>query len=164
MRISDKIVREEIIMARKHWFSLSLAHKCQLEFALAVLLIIGAGLFIPYRWMDKLIAQSKLELAKTEVAHVLERHFPADDKAGQLESVGVDVLICGAISRALANMVTASGIQLLPYVTGRVNDVLLAYLNDQLVQAQFIRPGCWPGARKGFGRRRRGSQWQVGRR
>jgi len=74
-------------MARKHWFSLSLAHKCQLEFALAVLLIIGAGLFIPYRWMDKLIAQSKLELAKTEVAHVLERHFPADDKAGQLESV-----------------------------------------------------------------------------
>ena len=85
-------------------------------------------------------------------------------RTGQLKDLGIDVLICGAISRVLANMITASGIQLLPYVTGRVNDVLQAYLNGQLVQPQFIMPGCWPGARKGFGRRQRGCRWRGERR
>ena len=85
-------------------------------------------------------------------------------RAGQIKNLEVDVLVCGAISRVLANMITASGIQLLPYVTGRVNDVLQAYLAGQLVKPEFSMPGCWPGARKGFGRRRRGCQWRGGHR
>ena len=85
-------------------------------------------------------------------------------RTDQLRNLEVNVLVCGAISRILANMITASGIELLPYVTGRVNNVLQAYLNGQLVQSQFTMPGCWPGARKGFGRRRRGRRWQGGQR
>ena len=85
-------------------------------------------------------------------------------RAGQLKNLGVDVLVCGAISRVLANMVTASGIQVLPYVTGSIDDVLQAYLTGQLVKPEFSMPGCWPGARRGFGRRRRGCQWRGGRR
>ncbi len=85
-------------------------------------------------------------------------------RAGNLKNLGVDVLICGAISQALANMVTASGIQVLPYVTGRVNDVLEAYLTGQLAKPQFSMPGCWPGARKGFGRGMRRCRWRGGRR
>ena len=78
-------------------------------------------------------------------------------RASQLKSLGVDTLVCGAISRVLANMVTSSGIQLLPYVTGRVDDILQAYLTGQLAKPEFSMPGgCWPGARKGFGRRGRG--------
>lgn len=87
-------------------------------------------------------------------------------RAGQLKRLGVDVLVCGAISQALANMVSASGIQVLPYVTGRVDDVLQAYLTGQLVQPQFSMPGYWPGARKGFGRCGRGGRgrhWRGGR-
>jgi len=84
-------------------------------------------------------------------------------RANQLKALGVDVLICGAISRALANMVTASGIEVLPYVTGHVDNVLGAYLTGQLVRPQFSMPGCWPGARKGFGRRRRGCRWRGGK-
>jgi len=59
------------------WYrlSLSLAAKCRLGFAFAVLLIIAAGLFVPYRWMDKLVEQGKHELAQAEVQHVLQRHF-----------------------------------------------------------------------------------------
>ena len=87
-------------------------------------------------------------------------------RAGQLKNLGVDVLVCGAISRVLANMVTTSGIQVLPYVTGSINDVLQAYLTGQLVKPEFSMPGCWPGARKGFGRRsgqgRRGCRWRGG--
>ena len=84
-------------------------------------------------------------------------------RAGRLKSLEADVLVCGAISRALAQMVTASGIQVLPYVTGRVDDVLQAYLSGQLVRPQFTMPGCWPGARRGFGHWRRGCRWQGGR-
>ena len=99
----------------------------------------------------KVIERSEIELKDESLLQ----------RAGQLKDLGIDVLICGAISQALANMVTASGIQLLPYVTGSVNDVLEAYLSGQLVQPQFSMPGCWPGARRGFGRggrrcRRRG--------
>jgi len=86
------------------------------------------------------------------------------ERAGRLKQLGVNVLLCGAISRALANMVTESGIQVLPYVTGRVDDVLQAYLTGQLVQPQFTMPGYWPGARKSFRRWRRGCRWRGGRR
>jgi len=74
------------------------------------------------------------------------------ERVGQLKSLEVDVLVCGAISRALANMVIACGIEVLPYVTGRIDDVLKAYLTNQLVNPQFEMPGCWSGARRGFGR------------
>jgi predicted Fe-Mo cluster-binding NifX family protein len=85
-------------------------------------------------------------------------------RAGSLKRLGVDVLVCGAISRALACMVTASGIELLAFVTGGVDDVLQAYLSGQLVKPEFTMPGYWPGARKGFGRRGRGCRWRGGRR
>jgi len=85
-------------------------------------------------------------------------------RTGQIKNLEVDVLVCGAISRVLANMVATSGIQVLPYVTGNINDVLQAYLTGQLVKPKFSMPGCWPGARKGFGRRRRGCQWRGRRR
>ena len=85
-------------------------------------------------------------------------------RASQLKGLEVDVLVCGAISRILANMVTTSGIQVLPYVTGSIDDVLQAYLTGQLVKPEFAMPGCWSGARKGFGRRGgqggRGCQWR----
>ena len=101
------------------------------------------------------------EANRSEVA--LENQL-LPQRAGQLKNLGVDVLVCGAISRVLANMVITSGIQVLPYVTGEVDDVLQAYLTGQLVKPEFSMPGCWPGARKGFGRRRRGCQWRGGRR
>jgi predicted Fe-Mo cluster-binding NifX family protein len=84
-------------------------------------------------------------------------------RAVSLKNLGVDVLICGAISRALACMVTASGTEVLAFVTGRVGDVLQAYLTGQLVKPKFTMPGYWPGARKGFGRGRRRCRWQGGR-
>ena len=85
-------------------------------------------------------------------------------RAAQLKALGVDVLVCGAVSRLLAGMVTQSGIEVLPFVTGRVDNVLGAYMTGQLIRPEFSMPGCWPGARKGFGRRRRGCRWRGGRR
>jgi len=87
--------------------------------------------------------------------------FSLLQRAEKLKSLEVDVVVCGAISQALANMVAASGIQLLPYVTGGVDEILQAYLKGQLVQPRFAMPGCWPGARKGFGRRRGGGRRRL---
>jgi len=101
------------------------------------------------------------ETGRSEV-ELKDKSLPT--RTNKLKDLRVDVLICGAISQALAQMVTASGIQLLPYVTGRADEVLQAYITGVLVQRRFAMPGCWPGARKGFGRRRRGCQWRGGRR
>jgi predicted Fe-Mo cluster-binding NifX family protein len=77
------------------------------------------------------------------------------EKANRLKKLGVEVLICGAISRCLALQVQACGVKVLPYVVGQVDKILKAYLTGELIQPQFALPGCWPGARKGFRRRRR---------
>lgn len=70
--------------------------------------------------------------------------------ASQLVELNVDVLICGTISRSLATMLMASHIELIPFVTGSVAEVLDAYLNKQLDQAKFLQPGCNLRARKHF--------------
>ena len=102
----------------------------------------------------KEISQSEVELKAESLPQ----------RAGSLKNLGVDVLICGAISRALACMVAASGTEVLAFVTGRVDDVLEAYLTGQLVKPEFTMPGYWTGAREGFGRGRRRCRWRGGRR
>lgn len=84
-------------------------------------------------------------------------------RAGRLKTLGVDVLVCGAISRPLMYMLTASGVEVLPYVTGHADEVLQAYITGRLGRRQFLLPGFWPGARKGFRCRRRGHRWRGGR-
>lgn len=69
----------------------------------------------------------------------------------QLVGLGIDVVVCGAISRPLSATLTASNIKVIPFVSGSSDEVLDAYLNNRLAEPQFLQPGCWPGARKRFG-------------
>jgi predicted Fe-Mo cluster-binding NifX family protein len=87
----------------------------------------------------------------------------AAQRASRLKSLGINVLICGAISRPLMCMLTASGIDVLPYVTGPVDRILQAYRTGRLGQPQFVSPGFWPGARKAFRGWRRRCRWRGGR-
>ncbi|MBN1803715.1 MAG: hypothetical protein JW837_00560 [Sedimentisphaerales bacterium] len=82
-------------------------------------------------------------------------------KANRLKDLGVEVLICGAISRSLAFQVMSLGIEVLPYILGPVDEILNAYLTDRLGQPRYAMPCSWPGARKGF---RRGRRCRHGRR
>jgi predicted Fe-Mo cluster-binding NifX family protein len=90
----------------------------------------------------------------------LDKFLPK--RADQLERQGIDVLICGAVSQVLANMVAASGIEIMPYITGNVKTVIDAYKAGKLTNAEFSMPGCWLGIRKGS-RRRRVCRWRGGR-
>lgn len=114
-----------------------------------------------------------LEIEGGEVVSRVEKPiegFSLLERIGCLKELGSEVLICGAISRALANMVSASGIELLAYVTGDVDEVLGAYINGELSQSQYLKLGCWSGARNGFGgcgmgrgRGRGARRWRGGR-
>jgi predicted Fe-Mo cluster-binding NifX family protein len=91
------------------------------------------------------------EAGRSEQA--LSEVFPPQ-RAAHLSRLGVEVLICGAISRPLAGMVAASGITLVPFVSGECEEVLAAYLGGRLPSPHFLMPGCCgrgPRWRGGFG-------------
>jgi len=83
------------------------------------------------------------------------------ERTARLRQLGADVLICGAISRALAYMLAASDIEVLPFVTGSTEQVLDAYKTGELNRPQYALPGYWKGARRCFRKRRgrRGGDW-----
>ena len=55
---------------------------------------------------------------------------------------GIDVLICGAISRPLEAMLTSAGVDVIPRRCGKVEDVLAAFVSGQLTEQAFLMPGC----------------------
>jgi len=71
----------------------------------------------------------------------LEGYFPPW-RARKLLDLGVETLICGGISRQLAAMLYGSGITVLPWMSGFVEDVLQAYLGGKLPDQRFLMPGC----------------------
>ena len=78
---------------------------------------------------------------------------PLDKKARRIQDLSVQVMLCGAISRPLAQAISRAGIQIIPFVTGQVDDVLAAYLCGRLTDPHFLQPGCRPGARKQWSHR-----------
>ncbi|MGI6065682.1 MAG: NifB/NifX family molybdenum-iron cluster-binding protein [Bacillota bacterium] len=57
-----------------------------------------------------------------------------------LKRAEINILICGAISGCLQRIIESHGIQVLPWISGRVDDVLSAYQNGDLIN--FVMPGC----------------------
>ena len=60
------------------------------------------------------------------------------------------VLICGGISAFFANLIEAHGIQIVPFAAGTVDEVLKAYVNDDIYRKNFRMPGCKIGNDKAF--------------
>jgi predicted Fe-Mo cluster-binding NifX family protein len=83
-------------------------------------------------------------------------------RAARLASLGVDALVCGAISRPQEAMVQAYGLTVVPFVTGVLADVVEAWRAGRLASAAFRMPGCGGGRGRRFqgaggcGRRARG--------
>jgi predicted Fe-Mo cluster-binding NifX family protein len=79
-----------------------------------------------------------------EISRVVEvlDHVAIVDRVKLLTKLGVQVVICGAISRPSAALLTASGIRIIPLVSGAVREVVAAFLNGQLEDPRFLFPGC----------------------
>jgi predicted Fe-Mo cluster-binding NifX family protein len=65
-----------------------------------------------------------------------------DRKAARLADLGVDTLVCGAISRSMREVVAASGIRVISFVSGERDEVVRAWLGGGLDQPAFTMPGC----------------------
>jgi predicted Fe-Mo cluster-binding NifX family protein len=70
-------------------------------------------------------------------------------KALRLVEMGIGALVCGAISRSLYELISAYGIQVLPFVAGELDDVIKAWLKGDLHRDIYAMPGC---CRHGQGR------------
>lgn len=60
-----------------------------------------------------------------------------------LAELGIDVLICGAVSQMLELLLTHQGLRVVAQVCGDVDAVIQAFLNRTLDAPEFCQPGCY---------------------
>jgi len=91
-------------------------------------------------WAGKVIRRREISLksrAPGEVALLLARLKVTD-------------VICGAISRLLFQNLETKGMQVIPFVSGHVAEVLLAFEKGALDEGSFLMAGCPPDARRNW--------------
>ena len=66
----------------------------------------------------------------------------AADRASALAALGVDLLICGAISSEFLRRIQQKHIDIIPFVSGTLDEVIEAYLSGTLVNGELSMPGC----------------------
>jgi len=76
----------------------------------------------------------------------------------QVADLGVDILICGKISRLLEQMLESSGVQVISDTCGPVHEVLDAFVTGRLTERAFLTPGCRCRRHQFHGRRRGGRE------
>ena len=64
------------------------------------------------------------------------------DRVEALTGAGVDVLLCGAISRPLYEMLESAGIEVTPFLSGSIEEVLEAFMEERITDPRFLMPGC----------------------
>jgi predicted Fe-Mo cluster-binding NifX family protein len=60
----------------------------------------------------------------------------------RIQGLGIDILICGAISRAFSKMLSASGINVISWISGEAEEVFDAYMQGTLNGSKYLMPGC----------------------
>ncbi len=91
----------------------------------------------------------------SERQEVISDQMPAQ-KALRLAGLGINTLVCGAISRLTQGLVSAYGIHVVPFVAGGLREVIDAWIGGSLGQDSFSMPGCC-----GRNRRRAGIGLEV---
>lgn len=115
-----------------------------------------APVFDVARWIELVETESGRIIRKTKVKAAGD--IP-NLRASGLADLGVNTLVCGAISRPLKATIAAYGIEVISFVAGDLQEVIQAWLDGKLPGAVYAMPGC-PNA----GRRRiRGTHGSDGR-
>ena len=92
------------------------------------------------------------DVENDRMTNPIDIHFSSDNpmhKVHRLRDMDVDVLLCGAVSRQLAAALDASGIRRIDFLSGDIESVVAAYLNDALPTPELSMPGCYGRRRKG---------------
>ncbi len=103
-------------------------------------------------WEDRISplfdTSQKLLVAEIKNAKFFNRQYKSFQteiplkQAGRLRELDVDILICGAISKMPLIMINSYGITLIPFITGKVEEILTAYISETLNRPKFQMPGC----------------------
>ncbi|NMC20047.1 MAG: hypothetical protein GYA33_06450 [Thermogutta sp.] len=94
----------------------------------------------------------RMESLKTTAPH---------ERAQRLAELGIDVLVCGAISWPLEALLTANGIRVIPLICGEVGEVVRAFCDGALEKERFAMPGCRRKKRHARNRCRRGGDGSI---
>ena len=115
-----------------------------LDFASSILLVEMAG--------DESTARREVRL----------KGVPPHSIAARMEQLGVDLVICGAISRCLARDLEMRGIQIIAFVSGDAEEVIQAFSRGTLDNGKFLMAGRLPDARGTWRcHRRKGNPWRT---
>lgn len=91
---------------------------------------------------------------------------PPDRKAAHLVALGIETLVCGAVSRLVAEVLAGRGIRVVPFVAGELKAVVGAWLEGRLAAPAFRMPGCrgrgWGSAGRGAGEGVRFARGRMG--
>jgi len=84
-------------------------------------------------------------------------------KLDRLMELGVESLICGAISKSLHHELITRGVRVIGFVAGEINEVVTTFLAGLLPTPELSMPGCC-GRQNRFRRRRcqggrQGNDW-----
>ena len=103
-------------------------------------------------WEDRISpvfdASKRLLIAEIENARITKQSFVIFDPelpsnlTKTLAALDVPVLICGAVSQVPANIISADGITLIPFIAGEVDRVLDVYAKGNSLAPTFVMPGC----------------------
>lgn len=134
-------------------------------------------------------AAERILVAETEGASILTetvaRLTAAQplERAAALAGMGVQVVVCGAISADLQRYLVSRGLRVVPFVAGDLRDIMQAWLGGRMEAGEYRMPGCRSAqdgrrrgrsAERGCGSRRahrglgpariEGAEWQAPRR
>jgi predicted Fe-Mo cluster-binding NifX family protein len=80
-----------------------------------------------------------LELQRNKIQLVQKDVLARSKRVSQL---GVDVLICCAISRLSELTLSSLGMKVIAHICGPVEDVIKAFLSNRLAENSFLMAGC----------------------
>jgi predicted Fe-Mo cluster-binding NifX family protein len=63
-------------------------------------------------------------------------------KARHLVELGIETLVCGAISRPMHMLIRSYGIRVIPFVAGDLQEVVHAWLTGRISSDTYAMPGC----------------------
>ncbi len=63
------------------------------------------------------------------------------ERAREVYRLGVQVLLCGAVSRPLETALISAGVRVIGFICGGLEDVLNAYIKGRLADKCFQMPG-----------------------
>lgn len=93
-------------------------------------------------------SSGKLLIAEIRDTKIISRRYASFNPditfrlAEVLNDLEIEILICGAISEIPADIIEAGGIELIPFIGGNAELVLLTYARGSSIVPEFLMPGC----------------------